>query len=672
MTREADDQRSAPEGDDTGPETRDDVSAPPRRDDVSAPPRRDDVSAPPRRDEDASAADDAGLAEQLDLPLEAMLDWGTGPAKSEGVEAELEAQAAEALVAGERDEYLAALQRLQADFDNFRKRSMRQQTELLDHATEGLCVRLLPVLDALDLAIAHVRSQAEPSDSDKALEQIDALLRDTLAREGIERIDAVGVPFDPTVHDAVGTFPAEPPAPASTRAPSHGSTPRSARPARAARARTSWASPHLPVAPTARPTRPKLPRRPRRRASRRAVGRPGHASRVPDEVEGAQAGDGLRRRPRHTDMAPQRDWYTTDYYKVLGVSDKATDKELRHAYRKLAKDFHPDSRPGSEEKFKAVSAAYDVLGDPEKRKEYDEVRRLGPLSNLGGFGGSQSGGGGTFNFRIDDLSDIFGGLFGRAGRGGAHDVGKRPEAGRARSRGRAAPFVRGGRGGGRHDRQRRERDTLLDLRWVGLATWEHACGVPPLQRARSPERQPGHVLALLAVPRLPGPGDPYRRPLPGLQRHGSRAAPTPGQGQDPRRGGRRPTHPRERARGAGGEQRAGGRPLCRGPRSTAPRLRRKGRNLTLTVPITYPEAALGAAIKVPSLTEPVTLKIPAGTRQGRTFRVKGRGITSGSSTGDLLVTVDVVVPSHLTDDQRHAVEALAKTLDSSPRHHLGV
>jgi molecular chaperone DnaJ len=99
---------------------------------------------------------------------------------------------------------------------------------------------------------------------------------------------------------------------------------------------------------------------------------------------------------------------------------------------------------------------------------------------------------------------------------------------------------------------------------------------------------------------------------------------------------------------------------------------RKGRNLTLTVPITYPEATLGGAITVPSLTEPVTLKIPAGTRQGRTFRVKGRGITTASSTGDLLVTVDVVVPAQLTEDQRKAVEALAKTLDASPRHHLGV
>jgi molecular chaperone DnaJ len=99
---------------------------------------------------------------------------------------------------------------------------------------------------------------------------------------------------------------------------------------------------------------------------------------------------------------------------------------------------------------------------------------------------------------------------------------------------------------------------------------------------------------------------------------------------------------------------------------------RKGRNLTLTVPITYPEATLGSAVTVPSLNGAVTLKVPPGTRQGRTFRVKGHGITTGSSTGDLLVTVDVVVPSQLNDEQRKAVEALAKTLDESPRQHLGV
>jgi molecular chaperone GrpE len=139
-----------------------------------------------------------------ELTLDSPLDWGTDPAK--GVEG-LEAQVDEAVLAAERDEYLDALQRLQADFDNFRKRSARQHDELSLRATEGLCIRLLPVLDALDLAIDHVRSQATPGEEGKALEQIDSLLRDILAREGIERIDATGVPFDPTVHDAVGHVP---------------------------------------------------------------------------------------------------------------------------------------------------------------------------------------------------------------------------------------------------------------------------------------------------------------------------------------------------------------------------------------------------------------------------------------------------------------------------------
>ena len=180
---------------------------------------------------------------QLDLPIDAMLDWGTDPSATES---ELEAQTAEAIVAAERDEYLEALQRLQADFDNFRKRSMRQQTELLEHATEGLCVRLLPVLDALDLAIAHVRSQAEPSDSDKALEQIDSLLRDILAREGIEKIDAVNVPFDPTIHDAVGTLPVDPPAAVvATDAPSRTETGKLAKTPKAAKAAAHGDGPNV-------------------------------------------------------------------------------------------------------------------------------------------------------------------------------------------------------------------------------------------------------------------------------------------------------------------------------------------------------------------------------------------------------------------------------------------
>src|SRR6516162_3056013 len=113
-------------------------------------------------------------------------------------------------------------------------------------------------------------------------------------------------------------------------------------------------------------------------------------------------------------MAPQREWFEKDYYKVLGVADNASSKDIGKAYRKLAKQYHPDANPGSEERFKEISAAYDVLGDASKRKEYDEVRRLGPIGNpFAGAGGGREGF--SANFRVDDLSDLLGGIFGRGG-----------------------------------------------------------------------------------------------------------------------------------------------------------------------------------------------------------------------------------------------------------------
>src|SRR5919108_781955 len=109
-------------------------------------------------------------------------------------------------------------------------------------------------------------------------------------------------------------------------------------------------------------------------------------------------------------MPAQREWFEKDYYKVLGVPESAGEKEITRAYRKLAKQHHPDAGGGSEERFKEVSAAYEVLGDPARRKEYDEVRRLGPMA--AGFGGGNGGGfSGTFQF--DDLGDLLGGLFNR-------------------------------------------------------------------------------------------------------------------------------------------------------------------------------------------------------------------------------------------------------------------
>src|SRR5437764_6904136 len=127
----------------------------------------------------------------------------------------------------------------------------------------------------------------------------------------------------------------------------------------------------------------------------------------------------------------QREWFEKDYYKVLGVPESATEKEIRRAYRKLAKENHPDANPGQEDRFKEISAAYDVLSDPEKRTSYDEVRRLGPMAGgfggPGGFGGG-AGGPGGFTFNTDDagdLGDLFGSIFGGFGSGARGGRGRR-------------------------------------------------------------------------------------------------------------------------------------------------------------------------------------------------------------------------------------------------------
>src|SRR5689334_4324179 len=119
-------------------------------------------------------------------------------------------------------------------------------------------------------------------------------------------------------------------------------------------------------------------------------------------------------------MAPQREWFEKDYYKILGVPETATAKEIKSAYRKLSRTLHPDANPddpSAEERFKEISAAYDVVGDEAKRKEYDEVRKLGPMA--GGFPGGGGPGDGGFRFDAGDgLGDLLGNLFGRARRGG--------------------------------------------------------------------------------------------------------------------------------------------------------------------------------------------------------------------------------------------------------------
>ncbi len=376
-------------------------------------------------------------------------------------------------------------------------------------------------------------------------------------------------------------------------------------------------------------------------------------------------------------MAVQREWFDKDYYAVLGVPSTASAKEVTQAYRKLARQWHPDANPdnpSAEERFKELSAAYDVLGDEARRKEYDDVRAMGPMgARMGGFGGP-GGPGGFGNVRVEDLGDLgdlFGGLFGGGGR-----------------------TRRGGRPG---PQRGADIETSLTLTFAdaaaGLTTSLHLTGEAPCSTCDGSGAKPGTSPAVCPgcggrgvtddsqgffsfskpCARCQGTGRIVPDPCPTCQGHGATV-------RDREVNVRIPAGvadgQRIRLKGRGAPGPNGGPPgdlhvLVHV--TPHPIFGRDGDNLTVTVPVTFAEAALGAAIRVPTLgADPVTLKIPAGTRSGRTFRVRQRGITTASRQGDLLVTVEVHVPEQLDAAQRAAVEALAAAFPESPRPHLGV
>jgi molecular chaperone DnaJ len=373
-------------------------------------------------------------------------------------------------------------------------------------------------------------------------------------------------------------------------------------------------------------------------------------------------------------VAPQREWFEKDYYKVLGVAQSATAKDITRAYRKLAKESHPDANPGREERFKEVSAAYDVLGDETKRKEYDEVRRLGPAA--AGFGGGAGAGpfGGGSSFRVDDLGDLgdlFGGLFGGGGR-------RRASRGAGPQRGADLEA---------------ELHLSFDEAVHGVTTSVHVVGDAACNVCAGTGAMPGTVPK--GCPTCGGRGVVaddqgmfgFSSPCPTCAGRGviieAPCATCAGTGVERRPRSVKVRIPagvqhgqRIRMKERGGPGRNGGPAgdLYVTVQVAAHTLfGRKGDDLTLTVPITFPEAALGADVTVPVLEgAPVTLRVPAGTRSGRTFRVKGKGVPKAKGAGDLLVTVEVAVPARLSDAERRAIEELAAASNESPRAHLGV
>ncbi|HET6876271.1 MAG TPA: molecular chaperone DnaJ [Jatrophihabitans sp.] len=379
-----------------------------------------------------------------------------------------------------------------------------------------------------------------------------------------------------------------------------------------------------------------------------------------------------------------KDYIEKDYYAALGVAKDASQADIKKVYRKLARDLHPDKNPGdakAEARFKEVSEAYGVLSDPAKRKDYDEARALfasGGGGPFGGFGGNGAGRTGTF-----DMSDLFGGAApgGGAGLGDLFDnlFGGASSAGAGRRRSSTGP-QRGQDVTAAMDLGFEEavHGATLPLTLSGPAACKtcHGSGARP---GTSPRRCPTCAGSGM-VSRNQGAFG-FSEPCRDCRGTGQLIDdPCPdclGSGVSTQRRTitvRIPSGVKDGAKiripGKGTPGRNG---APAGDLFVTVRVKphdlfgRSGDDLTLTVPITFAEAALGATLRVPTLDGAVSLKIAAGTPSGRTLRVRGRGIVRKGHTGDLLVTVEVAVPQQLSGEARAALEAFAKTQTGDPR-----
>jgi molecular chaperone DnaJ len=318
-----------------------------------------------------------------------------------------------------------------------------------------------------------------------------------------------------------------------------------------------------------------------------------------------------------------QDWVEKDFYAILGVSKDASAEDIKKAYRKLARKYHPDTNAGdpeAEKRFKDITEAHHVLSDPEERQQYDAIRAMGGARFAPGGAGAGAAG----------FEDLFGGLF--TGGAGRHSRGFNtgnlpPEFADLFGGGFGGGF---GQGGFQAPPQRgADREATTTISFAGSIRGT-TIGL---------REQTGEVIEV----RIP----------PGI-RDGQKL----------------------RVRGKGGPGSAGSGDLMVTV-NVKPHdfFEREGDNLRIHVPVTFDEAVLGAQIEVPTVDgATVKMKVPAGTNSGRTLRLKGRGVKTAKGAGDLLVTIDVVVPQNLPREAEDAVrafaEAVAKNGQSDPRAHL--
>ncbi|GER22382.1 molecular chaperone DnaJ [Zafaria cholistanensis] len=315
-------------------------------------------------------------------------------------------------------------------------------------------------------------------------------------------------------------------------------------------------------------------------------------------------------------MASQ-DWAEKDFYAILGVSKDASDADIKKAYRKLARTYHPDTNQGdaaAEQKFKDITEAHAVLSDPEERQQYDAIRAMGSGARFSA--GGQGGAGG--------FDDVFGNLFGggrqRGGfRGGGFGGGQVPPE-------FADLFGGGGFGGGgfqQAPRKGADRTASTTISFAGSINGT-TVGL----------REPSGEVVEVRIPAGIKDGQSVR------------------------------------VRGKGQPGPAGnGDLIVKVSVQPHPFFIREDNNIRIHVPVTFAEAALGGQIEVPTLTgETVKVKIPPGTSSGRTLRLRERGVRTAKGTGDLLVTVDVVVPQNLNAKAEKAIrDFAAATGDADPR-----
>ncbi|WP_066522851.1 DnaJ C-terminal domain-containing protein [Curtobacterium ammoniigenes] len=323
-------------------------------------------------------------------------------------------------------------------------------------------------------------------------------------------------------------------------------------------------------------------------------------------------------------MASQ-DWFDKDFYAVLGVSKDASDADIKKTYRKLARQYHPDSNPGNtaaESRFKEISEAYSVLSDKEQRAEYDQIRAMGSGARFTAGGPGQGG-----------FEDVFG-MFNQS------------SGGRQRVR-----FGQGGAGGF---------EDILGGMFGGGGFGQSTGGY----RGFGGPTKGNDVLASTTLEfRTAIAGDTVKLTQGNGRAVNVRIPAGVADGQKIRLRGRGEPSP------DGGES---GDLVVTVHVRKHPVFERDNLNLRVDVPVTFAEAALGATIEVPTLGgQPVRLKVAPGTPSGRVLRVKGRGVTTKNGTGDLLATVQVAVPSHMSEKARKAVEALAEALpNEDPRADL--